>query len=123
ANTGSVGIIGTFDDPLRDILYVFKTDGTEVWHKDLTPGNLNTFYPPPAAFDFDGDGAAELVTQDMQYLYVLDGRTGATRFQFAINNNFLLLPTESPTIADVDNDGGAEIVAFASPGLLAGAPQ
>jgi RHS repeat-associated protein len=112
-----------FDDPTREVLYVFRTDGTEVWHKDLTPGTYPQWDPPPAAFDFDGDGAAELVVQDIQYLYVLDGRTGATRFQLAVNNNYGASPTTSdyPVIADVDNDGHAEIVAFESGGFLAGA--
>jgi hypothetical protein len=114
----------TFADPFRNILYVFHTDGTELWHKDLTPGDINTYYPAPVAFDFDGDGVPELVTQDMQYLYILDGRTGATRFQIAINNQFTLIPGESPVIADVDNDGSAEIVAFEGGGFSAGSsPQ
>jgi RHS repeat-associated protein len=123
SNSFGIGDAGTFQDPTLTSLYVFRTDGTEVWHKDLTPGNGNTYNPPPAAFDFDGDGAAELVTQDMQYLYILDGRTGATRSQIAINNQQDLLLGEVPAIADVDNDGRAEIVAFASPAFPAGSPQ
>src|SRR5262249_18854866 len=116
------GQSGIFDDPYRTILYVFRPDGAEVWHKDLTPESGISYYPPPAAFDFDGDGAAELVTQDYQYLYVRDGRTGATRFQFAVGNSFLGVG-QYPVVADVDNDGHAEIVAFASASFLAGAPQ
>jgi RHS repeat-associated protein len=103
----------TFQDHSGRSLYVFKLDGTEVWHKDLSPGYRVENGSTATAFDFDGDGDLELVVQDQQYLYILDGRTGAVRFQFAINNA-LPDPPMFPAIADVDNDGAAEIVATAS---------
>jgi hypothetical protein len=110
-------------DSTRYVLYVFRADGTELWHKDYTPLNRNTTsFPPPAAFDFDGDGIPELVIQDPQYLDILDGRTGAVRFQFAINNNSLLDQSEVPVVADVANNGSAEIVAFEGQGFEAGSP-
>lgn len=102
-------------DPRRDILYVIETNGTEVWHKDLTPtGNANQFVPPPAAFDFDGDGSVELVVQDRQYLYILDGHTGATRWQTAIGNESTMLTGLQPIVADTGNFGGARIMAYAT---------
>jgi outer membrane protein assembly factor BamB len=104
----------TFQDHDGRSLYVFKLDGTEVWHKDLSPGPSDSavYNSTPTAFDFDGDGDEELVVQDQQYLYILDGRTGATRFQFALNNS--PLGTKFPAVADVGNDGSAEIVATAT---------
>jgi hypothetical protein len=58
-------------------------------------------------FDFNGDGAAEVVYNDECYFRVYDGSTGSV---------YLALPSvsrtiiENPVVADVDNDGNAEIV-------------
>src|SRR5262249_209267 len=113
--------VPTFDNPFRNILYVFKTDGPELWHKDLPPGgNSPNGASLATAFDFDGDGAAELVYQDWQNLYILNGRNGATLFQFAISS-VDNLASSYPTIADVDNDGAAEIVPFTENRFVAGA--
>lgn len=59
------------------------------------------------AFDFDGDGEFEVVSQDQDRLRVFDGRSGRTVFE-AIHTS----PTaaESPIVADVDNDGHADLV-------------
>ncbi|HEY1378032.1 MAG TPA: PKD domain-containing protein, partial [Gemmataceae bacterium] len=114
---------GSFADPERVTLYVLGADGAEVWHKGLTPtGAGNPYIPPPTAFDFDGDGAVELVVQDQQYLYVLDGRTGATRFQFAVGNEANVITSMAPVVADVDNDGAAEVVTFATQSFGVGSP-
>jgi hypothetical protein len=101
----------SFQHHIVSSLYVVRLDGTEVWHKDLTPSSA--FPTTPTAFDFDGAGDAELVVQDHEYLDILDGRTGATRFQLAIDNNAegSLFASTFPAIADVDNSGAAEIVA------------
>lgn len=116
------GSIQTFADPPRIILYVFETDGTEVWHKDLSPNFHSDRASLPSAFDFDGDGDAEVVYQDSEYLYILNGQDGATRFQLAITSPAGVHPTMIPVIADLDNDGGAEIVTVASQSFLVGAP-
>ena len=60
-----------------------------------------------SVFDFEGDGAAEVVYNDEQFLRVYDGSTGAVLFEQP-NTSFTAL--EYPIIADVDNDGEAEIV-------------
>lgn len=60
-----------------------------------------------SVFDFNGDGAAEVVYNDECYFHVYDGATGGL---------YLALPSlsrtiiENPVVADVDNDGNAEIV-------------
>ncbi|HEY3500586.1 MAG TPA: FG-GAP-like repeat-containing protein [Polyangiaceae bacterium] len=60
-----------------------------------------------SVFDFNGDGAAEVVYGDECYLRIYDGATGLV---------YIALPSvsrtaiENPVIADVDNDGNAEIV-------------
>ncbi len=60
-----------------------------------------------SVFDFNGDGAAEVVYNDQQYFRVYDGTTGRELFR---RNSSSRTRTENPTIADVDNDGDAEIV-------------
>jgi hypothetical protein len=60
-----------------------------------------------SVFDFNGDGAAEVVYNDECYFHVYDGTSGRV---------YLALPSlsrtidENPVIADLDNDGNAEIV-------------
>ncbi|HEY3496761.1 MAG TPA: CARDB domain-containing protein [Polyangiaceae bacterium] len=60
-----------------------------------------------SVFDFNGDGAAEVAYGDECYFRVYDGAAGGV---------YLALPSvsrtiiENPVVADVDNDGNAEIV-------------
>ncbi|QQR89591.1 MAG: VCBS repeat-containing protein [Myxococcales bacterium] len=58
-------------------------------------------------FDFNGDGSAEVVYNDEQRFLVFDGKTGAEVFS---DWNPSRTRTEQPIVADVDNDGNAEIV-------------
>jgi hypothetical protein len=58
-------------------------------------------------FDFNGDGTAEVVYNDEQYFMVFDGPTGRLLFR---DPNPSRTRTEQPVVADVDNDGNAEIV-------------
>jgi hypothetical protein len=64
-----------------------------------------------SVFDFNGDGAAEVVYGDECYFRVYDGASGGV---------YLALPSvsrtiiENPVVADVDNDGNAEIVFIAN---------
>jgi len=64
-----------------------------------------------SVFDFNGDGAAEVAYGDECYFRVYDGATGGV---------YLALPSvsrtivENPVVADVDNDGNAEIVFIAN---------
>lgn len=69
----------TLADPSRLIIEVYRTDGRLKWQRDLTVDR--GFGQPLSAFDFDGDGAAELVVLDTQKLYILSGRDGATLFE------------------------------------------
>ncbi len=60
-----------------------------------------------SVFDFDGDGRAEVLYADEQSFRAFDGRTGEVRFSIANRSHTRL---EMPIVADVDNDGNAEIV-------------
>lgn len=63
-----------------------------------------------SVFDFNGDGAAEVVYNDECFFRIYDGRNGDVLFK---HNSPSRTRIENPAIADVDNDGNAEIV-FAS---------
>jgi len=58
-------------------------------------------------FDFNGDGRAEVIYNDEEYFRVFDGVTGMVLFEDPIPSR---TRTEQPIVADVDNDGNAEIV-------------
>lgn len=60
-----------------------------------------------SVFDFDGDGAAEVVYGDERLMHVYDGATGTTLFETCNTNGTLF---EYPLVADVDSDGQADIV-------------
>jgi hypothetical protein len=62
-------------------------------------------------FDFDGDGKAEVVYSDEYYLRIYDGKTGDVLFQTC---NTTATLAEFPVIADVDNDGHADIVVISN---------
>jgi len=62
-------------------------------------------------FDFDGDGKAEVVYSDQQRMRIYDGTTGSVLFS-ACNTTATLI--ENPVVADVDNDGHADIVAVSN---------
>ncbi|MEZ4340537.1 MAG: VCBS repeat-containing protein [Sandaracinaceae bacterium] len=58
-------------------------------------------------FDFEGDGAAEVVYADENSFRIFDGRTGRVLYQddCTSSNTRLEMP-----IVDVDNDGKSEVV-------------
>ena len=80
-------------------------EGAKLWGKATQDNSSNM--TGSSVFDFEGDGKAEIVYNDEQYLRVYDGATGNVLFEQP-NTSFTAL--EYPIIADVDNDGEAEIV-------------
>jgi hypothetical protein len=64
-----------------------------------------------SVFDFEADGAAEVIYNDECFLRAYHGATGRVLFQVA---NSSRTATEYPVIADVDGDGSAEIVVGAN---------
>ena len=59
------------------------------------------------AFDFDIDGAAEVVCQDQDSLFILRGSTGAVLGSLPALSGTI---NERPTVLDVNRDGQAEIL-------------
>ncbi len=60
-----------------------------------------------SVFDFNGDGAAEVAYGDECYFRIYDGSTGEVYLAFPSVSRTVL---ENPVVADIDNDGNAEIV-------------
>ncbi|MCL4751711.1 MAG: VCBS repeat-containing protein [Myxococcales bacterium] len=58
-------------------------------------------------FDFNGDGKAEVVYADEYTLHIYEGATGNVLFETCNTSGTL---SEYPLVADVDNDGEADIV-------------
>ena len=59
------------------------------------------------AFDFLGDGVADAIYADENQVYVFDGATGAQEMTAQRQSGTLI---EYPVVADIDNDGSAEVV-------------
>ena len=99
--------------PTRFEVVVMEGDGVEIWRT----GERYDFSSASgcAAFDFDFDGAYELICTDELDLRIYDGRTGATLFDWS--DHASLTGFEYPLIADVDADGSAEIVLACSVGF------
>jgi len=87
-----------------DAFALFDKDGSRLWARSLSPSGRSG---GATMFDFDLDGAWEIVHADGTALRVLDGATGATRFTFARSGSSSYT---HPLVADVDGDGQAEII-------------
>jgi len=61
-----------------------------------------------SVFDFEGDGQAEVVYADETNFRIFDGRTGTVLFDDASHGSHTRI--EMPVVADVDNDGNAEVI-------------
>lgn len=68
-----------------------------------------------SVFDFNGDGAAEVAYNDECYFRVYDGASGGIYLAIPSLSRTVM---ESPVIADVDNDGNAEIVTVTNTDIL-----
>ena len=84
----------------------YDTDGTMMWSN--TVSDYSSSMTGSAVFDFEGDGAAEVVYADEHTLWIFDGATGEVRMAQEGHASGTLM--EYPLIADVDGDGSTEIV-------------
>lgn len=83
---------------------VLDEDGNEFWTYSHTTGTL---YDGVSTYDFDGDGDYEVVLNDPTNLTIFDGPTGDILAQYP--NGGVYTCGQEPTMADIDNDGHAEI--------------
>ena len=82
---------------------VYHADGTVKWS---APVSDQSGIAGGTAFDFLGSGTAEAMYADEQQMFVFDGN-GHPLFMMPRTSGTL---SEYPVVADVDNDGSAEIV-------------
>ncbi len=64
-----------------------------------------------SVFDFQGDGAAEVVYQDECKVYIYDGKTGIPQLELPNSSSTV---HEYPLVVDVDGDGRAELLTVAN---------
>ncbi|WP_020405643.1 tandem-95 repeat protein [Hahella ganghwensis] len=89
----------------RSKYVVYETDGQFKWSIDIDDDSSGN--SASTAFDFNGDGALEIVHGDESYVRILDGRTGQALWT---EWNTSSTGYEYPIVADIDNDGHAELV-------------
>jgi hypothetical protein len=94
---------------------VYEPDATTVWSANVS--DLSGI-AAGTAFDFLGDGIAEAMYADEQNMYAFDG-TGMSLMQISRRSGTL---SEYPTVADIDNDGSAEILVVSNNHLGGGDP-
>jgi hypothetical protein len=82
---------------------VYHRDATLVWSADILD---NSGIAAGTAFDFLGDGEAEAMYADEYKMYIYDGLGNAVLDVPRMSRTMI----EYPVVADVDNDGSAEIV-------------
>ncbi|MEM6997179.1 MAG: VCBS repeat-containing protein [Myxococcota bacterium] len=100
----------------REFYSVYEPDGSLLWSvpvADLSGIAAGT------AFDFLGDGVPEAMYADESQLFVFDSGSGDVLLQSPRSSATL---TEYPVVADVDNDGSAEIVVTSNPFAGGGSP-
>jgi len=83
---------------------MFDGDGTALWQATTNDSSAAT---GATAFDFNGDGRLELVYGDEFTLFVWNGSDGRELLRRTFHNATALA---YPTVADVDQDGSAEIL-------------
>ena len=85
---------------------LFETDGTVRWSNSTQ--DLSSSQTGSSVFDFEGDGAAEVVHADELNLWIYNGSDGQVRLQLDGHASGTLM--EYPLVADVDNDDSSEII-------------
>jgi len=85
---------------------LYELDGTAVWTHTSIDGTIA--HAGCSGYDFDGDGAYELLHADQHSFYIFDGATGRVLYQDGRHTSTTHF--EYPVVADVDHDGNAEIV-------------
>ena len=98
--------------PASQKLELFEVDGTRVWASNITDSSGAAGC---SGYDVNADGAYEVLFTDEQRLRIFDGKTGTVLYENTSHTSGTVW--EYPVIADVDNDGSAEIV-IASNGSL-----
>lgn len=102
--------------PSGDFVHVFDTlSGRELWRAAIDDYSRSCGASGAAAFDFEGDGKFEVVYHDSDHMYVFRGQDGTKLYDSPRNSSTIW---ETPVIADVDNDGHADLIMTNENGIL-----
>jgi hypothetical protein len=88
------------------VYMVVDEAGQTLWSRPTV--DYSSGFTGSAVFDFEGDGAAEVVYADENDVWVFNGINGEVKMKEDRHSSATC--SEYPTIADVDNDGHAEII-------------
>ncbi|MFN7493814.1 MAG: hypothetical protein ACK5RG_12925, partial [Cyclobacteriaceae bacterium] len=111
SGTGRVNIADIDDDGKLNASYVsgkFLYALDENWKLKwrVVVNEETSGYTGSTVYDFNGDGAAEVVYRDEQFLYIINGKDGSinTQQQCIARTN-----VEYPIVADINGDGSTEL--------------
>lgn len=96
---------------------VFDTDGSILWSSPTQ--DYSSTVTGSTSFDFDGDGAAEVVYRDERFLRIYRGSDGQVLHARPVLSG---TGTEMPVVADIDNDGHAELLVCSDARIFNGNP-
>lgn len=114
--SGGVAFLGNVDNDcfpeigvaFKNELRLYKYDGSNLlqllWQ---IPTSDNSGRTGGTMFDFNQDGRLEIVYRDETHLRIIDGVTGSVLDSTELGS---LTGKENPIVADIDNDGEAEIL-------------
>ena len=97
--------------PSGTFIEVLDLDGTQLWEQGVLD---SSGLAGCSAFDVNGDGQFEVIYGDETTVWLYDGATGETLWSTTDHASGTVF--EYPVVADVDNDGSAEIVVVSNGG-------
>jgi len=120
---GGPPTIGNFDSDPAPVIgiaasteyRVYEANGTVKWTNPISDSSSG--FTSSTIFDFDNDGAVEVVFADQEYLYIWRGADG---FELFRSPRLHSTGIEMPVVADADANGHADIVVPYSSGLAGG---
>jgi hypothetical protein len=89
----------------RNVFQMRELDGTLNWSLSIDD---SSGLAACSGYDVDGDGVYEILYADQATFFIFDGTTGAINFSQGGHASGTLW--EYPSVADIDNDGSAEIL-------------
>ncbi len=115
---GGAPTVADFDGDGQREIGVAQANYYSVLKVDEATGSIALLWKSPnhdlsssvtgsTVFDFEGDGASEVVYADECFLWVYDGKTGAVKYATPHSS---FTGTEASLVADIDGDGHAEML-------------
>ncbi len=89
----------------QNVFQMVELNGTMRWSQSIDD---SSGLAACSGYDVDGDGIYEILYADQATFYIFDGATGSINFSQTGHASGTLW--EYPSVADIDNDGSAEII-------------